>query len=131
MQNEKEQFNNLFWLGAFLALMMTIAGILYFYSSPKTNGNIGSESLDKFAMCLADKDVTMYGAVWCSHCQSQKKEFGSSFQYIKYVECPDNIKICLDKGVVGYPTWIFNDGSKLEGEQSFAKLSEKSGCPIE
>lgn len=61
---------------------------------------------DAFAKCLTDKGFAMYGAVWCSHCTAQKALFGDSFKYIKYVECPDNINLCLDKGVQGYPTWI-------------------------
>lgn len=59
-----------------------------------------------FAKCLTDKGWVMYGAAWCSHCKTQKELFGSSFQYIKYVECPDNTQLCLDKGVNGFPTWI-------------------------
>jgi hypothetical protein len=61
---------------------------------------------DAFAKCLTDKGFVMYGAAWCSHCAAQKALFGDSFKYIKYVECPDNINFCLDKGVQGYPTWI-------------------------
>lgn len=59
-----------------------------------------------FAQCLTDKGFVMYGAAWCSHCQAQKALFGDSFKNIKYVECPDNINFCLDKGIKGYPTWI-------------------------
>lgn len=61
---------------------------------------------DAFAKCLTEKGWAMYGAEWCSHCKSQKEMFGDSFQYIKYVECPDNIQFCLDKGINGYPTWL-------------------------
>ena len=61
---------------------------------------------DAFAKCLTEKGLTFYGAEWCSHCKSQKELFGDSLKYIKYVECPDNIQICIDKGVQGYPTWI-------------------------
>lgn len=86
--------------------------------------------LDGFAQCLAEKKITMYGAAWCSHCQNEKKAFGSSFKYIPYVECPDNPKACLDKGIKGYPTWIFPDGKKLEGEQGLEKLSNESGCSL-
>lgn len=66
-------------------------------------------SLDPFAQCLASKNITMYGAAWCSHCQDQKKLFGESFKYVPYVECPDNIDKCLALGVTGYPTWIFHE----------------------
>jgi len=65
-----------------------------------------TKNKDDFAKCLTDKGWVMYGAVWCSHCKEQKALFGDSFQYIKYVECPDNEQLCLAKGVNGYPTWI-------------------------
>jgi hypothetical protein len=67
---------------------------------------LNTDKKDDFAKCVTEKGWTMYGAVWCSHCKDQKELFGEAFQYIKYVECPDNIQLCLDKGVNGYPTWI-------------------------
>ena len=93
---------------------------------------------DNFAQCLAEKNITMYGAEWCVHCQNQKELFGNSFQYVPYIECPDNTQLCIDKGVNGYPTWIFPpansgqvpDGKKLEGEQTLEKLSQESGCAL-
>ena len=90
-----------------------------------------SRALDSFASCLADKKVTMYGAEWCPHCQNQKKLFGDSFRLVPYVECPDNPSLCLAKGINGYPTWIFPDGSSVAGEQSLKALSEKSTCPLQ
>lgn len=84
--------------------------------------------LDGFAKCLAEKEVVMYGADWCSYCQNEKKRFGTAFKFIPYVECPDEPKKCLAVGISGYPTWIFPDGKKLEGEQGLQKLSEESGC---
>lgn len=87
-------------------------------------------ALDEFAKCLASKNITMYGAVWCSHCQNQKKLFGDSFKYVPYVECPDNPSVCISKGIEGYPTWIFPDGRKLIGEQSLEKLSQESACVL-
>lgn len=85
---------------------------------------------DAFAQCLADKDVTMYGAAWCAHCQSQKKLFGNSFRLIPYVECPENTQLCIDKEINGYPTWILPDGKKLEGEQTLEKLAQESKCVL-
>ena len=86
--------------------------------------------LDKFAQCLADTKITMYGAAWCSHCQNEKKAFGDSFQYVPYVECPDNPKVCLDAGVEGYPTWILGNGEKLVGEQGLSGLADVTGCEL-
>jgi thiol-disulfide isomerase/thioredoxin len=86
--------------------------------------------LDGFAQCLSSKGVVMYGADWCPHCQSEKKKFGASFQYVSYVECPDNPKQCLDAGVEGYPTWTFPDGKRLTGDRELSELSEASGCVL-
>lgn len=93
-------------------------------------GDKSNAALDSFAECLAEKKVTMYGADWCPHCQNEKKAFGDSFKFIPYVECPEDPKRCLAAGISGYPTWIFSDGRRLEGEQGLEKLSRESGCQI-
>ena len=88
---------------------------------------------DNLAKCLTKKNVVMYGTSWCSHCQAQKKEFGSSWQYVKYVECslPGNkgqAQECEEAGITGYPTWDFGNGEKLEGQVEINQLVIKSGC---
>lgn len=88
---------------------------------------------DTFAQCLTDAGVKFYGAYWCPHCQAQKKLFQNS-KKLPYVECstPDGkaqTQECIDKKIAGYPTWEFKDGSRLDGELTFAQLAEKSGCP--
>lgn len=85
---------------------------------------------DNFAKCLADKNIVMYGADWCPHCQNEKKKFGNSWKYVPYVECPKNPQLCLEKRVEGYPTWIFPDGRKFVGEQGLENLSQESGCAL-
>lgn len=85
---------------------------------------------DDFAKCLADKNITMYGADWCSHCQNEKKALRASFKLIPYVECPKDPKKCLDSGIERYPTWVFPDGKKLVGEQGVLNLSKESGCQL-
>jgi rubredoxin len=90
---------------------------------------------DGFARCLSEKGAKMYGAWWCPHCQNQKRLFGNAAKYVDYVECsPGTKKImsqqCVDAGVEGYPTWIFADGTKASGEQTFEKLSERTSCPL-
>ncbi|OHB22850.1 MAG: hypothetical protein A2939_03520 [Parcubacteria group bacterium RIFCSPLOWO2_01_FULL_48_18] len=104
---------------------MAISGFIFL-----EDGNQGAGDLDAFAKCLADRGITMYGADWCPHCQNQKKAFGSSFGFVPYVECPDDPKRCLTAGISGFPTWIFPNGKKLEGEQELQKLSEESGCSL-
>jgi hypothetical protein len=89
---------------------------------------------DNFAQCLAEKGATMYGAEWCPHCKDQKAAFGDSFKYIKYVECPDNIKLCIDKGVQGYPTWLFTGTTTqvegFEGNKTMQELAKVTGCQL-
>lgn len=88
------------------------------------------KDMDNFAQCLASEKMTMYGASWCAHCKKEKSAFGSSFAYVPYVECPDNIQTCLDKGIAGYPTWITAEGVVYEGEQGLEKLAEITGCSL-
>lgn len=88
---------------------------------------------DNLAKCLAAKNVRMYGAYWCVHCQNIKKAFGSSWQYIKYIECSlpggkGQMQACNEAGIKGYPTWDFGNGERLSGEASLEQLGEKSGC---
>ena len=109
-----------------MGVAVFLGSAMWYIARPKSAyGN-----LDQFAQCLAEKEIVMYGAEWCSHCQNEKAQFGKSFKYVPYVECPDNPKVCLEKGVEGYPTWILPDGTELVGEQGLEGLSEKSGCPL-
>ncbi|MDP1624962.1 MAG: hypothetical protein Q8L64_04295 [bacterium] len=87
-------------------------------------------ALTAFAQCIASKGLTMYGAEWCSHCKAEKARFGAAFSYVPYVECPENTKICLDKGINGYPTWVDAAGTKYEGQQGLERLAEISGCEL-
>ena len=91
--------------------------------------------LDAFAQCLADHHAKMYGLYWCTHCAEQKQMFGSSFQYISYIECGikgerGEQQVCIDAGVKNLPTWEFADGSRREGTQSLLILSQKTGCSL-
>lgn len=111
-------------------LVIIVAGVLaivLFFPRGGANGEF-----DDFAKCLASKNITMYGADWCPHCQNEKRDFGSAFQFVPYVECPKDPNRCLAAGVEGYPTWVWpgTDGKKLVGEQGLTKLSAESGCAL-
>lgn len=87
----------------------------------------------ELAQCLTEKDVKMYGAFWCPHCESQKKLFGDDFRYITYVECDPrgengDREACLKAGVERYPTWIFPGQEPIIGEQEPAALAKKANC---
>lgn len=85
---------------------------------------------DNFAKCLSEKGATMYGADWCGSCKEQKIMFGKSFKYVNYVECPENMELCNEKGIEKYPTWIINGETRV-GVQSLQKLSEITECSLE
>ncbi len=94
-----------------------------------------SKKYDTFATCLKDKGAVFYGAFWCTHCQAQKKLFGASQRLLPYVECSlanaqGQTKECIDKGIKGYPTWEFADGSRLTGQIPLATLAEKTSCVL-
>jgi thiol-disulfide isomerase/thioredoxin len=110
-----------------IVLALGIGGTVYLKNRPGP--------LDEFAQCLKKKNVVFYGAFWCPHCQNTKQMFGRSARLLPYVECstPDGQaqnETCNSKGIKSYPTWIFPDGTRLEGEQSLSTLADKSGCPL-
>ncbi|SRR3989339_174403 len=94
-------------------------------------GTVTADSnLDQFAKCLTDKGFKIYGSNSCSHCISQKKMFGESFQYIEYTECKQSPKACNDAKIQAYPTWISKDGRQYIGSHFLQELSGLSGCPL-
>jgi hypothetical protein len=111
------------------AILVAFAVAYYFIWQRQTS------HLEAFAKCLTEKQAKMYGAFWCPHCDDQKKMFGSSFQYAPYVEC--GIKgstgiaaVCTEAGIKRFPTWIFADGTRVEGEHELQFLGEATGCSL-
>ncbi len=86
-----------------------------------------SAQSDELAKCLTEKGAIMYGTIWCSYCQRQKEAFGSSFKYIKFVDCDANRDECLIAGVQGYPTWKIN-GETYSGLRPLEDLARIAGC---
>ena len=111
-------------------MVLLIFGILATVLIRSGGTSISSTKYDVFAQCLASKNLTMYGAAWCSNCKKERARFGDSFKYVPYVECTENPNECLQKGITGYPTWIDITGTKYIGEQGLEKLSEISDCEL-
>ena len=117
----------------FIWSLVIIIIALGIYLLIKANNKPGE--LDEFTKCLKDRGAVFYGAFWCPHCQNQKAMFGKSAKLIPYVECstPDGknqLQICKDKNIEGYPTWEFSDNSRLSGEIPLDQLAEKTGCQL-
>jgi hypothetical protein len=91
---------------------------------------------DSFAKCLASKNAKMYGLYWCPHCADQKREFGSSFHYVPYVECASEqdphelTPACKAAGVKLFPSWQFGNDPPKEGVLTLEALSQKTGCRL-
>ena len=113
-----------------IILLLVVGGITTMVLKSSGQPAVVSVKYDAFAQCIASKNLSMYGAVWCSHCKAQKALFGDSFKYVPYIECITNPNECLAKGIEGYPTWIDQKGNKYIGEQSLQKLSEITGCKL-
>jgi hypothetical protein len=54
--------------------------------------------LDDFATCIKDAGITVYVQDGCSHCITQEKLFGASFDKLNVVNCSLEIEKC---GAIG------------------------------
>jgi len=100
-----------------VAIVLIVVGIGFFANKAQA-----PSKLDNFAKALNSGGAKFYGAFWCTHCQKQKAEFGSSKEYLPYIECsnPDNTQtqICKDNKIESFPTWSFKDGISLVSKSS-------------
>lgn len=93
-------------------------------------------ALQAFASCIEESGAVFYGSFLCVHCNEQKDMFKSAKEDLPYVECDPRAgkdsksAVCEANQVTGYPTWIFKDGSRLVGTQSFETLAEKTSCSL-
>ena len=109
--------------------------VVGFFATLWINSQRQPGKFDEFAKCLGENGAIFYGTFWCPHCQNQKKMFGKSAKYLPYVECStpngqSQLAVCKNKNIESYPTWEFSDNSRLSGEVSLTKLSEKTSCQL-
>jgi hypothetical protein len=114
-----------------IILILGLLGVIFLVGCSKVSIDNSSSpgELDNFAQCLTEKGVKMYGTEWCSHCKNQKAAFGSSFQYVDYVDCDKNKQACNSADITGYPTWTI-EGNNYPGEQQLNNLASLSGCKL-
>ena len=114
-----------------LVAVAFIGALIWLVKKPtSTEATANPAQIQSLAQCLSDKGMKMYGASWCPHCKAQKELFGTAFSKVDYVECTTETVKCNIAGIQGYPTWIYQ-GQKYEGEQTFEKLAEITGCPYD
>src|SRR6202000_389727 len=85
-EREREQqppdYGKLFRKVGIALLIVAAFGAAYYLGTRKRVSR-----LDSFAQCMSSKGAKMYGLYWCPHCEEQKEDFESAFQYINYTEC--------------------------------------------
>jgi len=125
----KKTKNTVLWTLGIIVVIGAIVMLLV--SAAKKPGKY-----DTMAQCITDSGAQFYGAFWCPHCQAQKAMFGKSAKLLPYIECSGadgngQLQVCIDQNIQSYPTWVFADGTRTTGEQSFEELSEKTSCAID
>jgi len=113
-----------------VVLVLALAGGLYAFVHHQQTSRFNA-----FAQCLSTKGAKMYGAFWCPHCAEQKELFGASFKYVNYTECGikgsrELTQVCTDASIKHFPTWVFADGSRVEGKHELEFLSQETGCAL-
>ena len=115
----------------YAVLVVAAFGLAYYL------GNRTQHKYDGFARCLSDRNVKMYGAWWCPHCQEQKELFKAAFEYAPYIECGvkgdarAETQVCKDADIKHFPTWQFPPtGERVERVFSLEELSDRTGCPL-
>ncbi|MDP6641992.1 MAG: hypothetical protein QGF74_01255 [Candidatus Nanoarchaeia archaeon] len=119
-------------------MIVIFLGVVIIVSGCTSEQEVDPET-EKFAQCLKESGVKMYGSFTCSVCKRQIELFGSAFESVGEIECHPRgenpqTELCLEKDISKTPTWTLEkDGvelERLEGFQSFEKLSELSGCKL-
>lgn len=122
--------NKIIIISTFVLCVLVVAFAIFTKDTKEKTSGL----YDKFAQCLTNNGAVMYGVEWCSHCNEEKNTFGSSFNFINYIECSENTQLCIDKGIRGYPSWSIGTSTELiEGfdkNTTFNQLSEKTGCKL-
>ncbi len=93
-----------------------------------------AQDLVGFARALADAGVLFYGAAWCPACTQQKELFQDGGDLLPFIEVTRSDRtlnaVGVAEGISVFPTWEFPDGTRAEGLQSLATLSQRSGVAI-
>lgn len=95
---------------------------------------IGAIDLVALAKALTDAGAKFYGAGWCPVCTAQKELFEDGAQLLPFIEVtnPDRTlnSIGQSLNIDTFPTWIFANGTRLEGLQSLQVLAASAGIEI-
>ncbi|MFP4112248.1 MAG: hypothetical protein ACLFPQ_03530 [Candidatus Woesearchaeota archaeon] len=125
---ESKRKENIILAAVFIVLVFAV-GFLLSRDSGDDNYSDLPGDYDSFAKCLSESGMIMYGSETCGACNSQKNLFGSSFQYVNYIDCYENRAACTNAEIQYFPTWIYQ-GEKYVGVKSIQELSDITGCAV-
>ncbi len=93
-----------------------------------------AQDLVQFAKALKDSGARFFGAIWCPFCNEQKALFGDGADYLPFVEVtnPDRSlnSVGQQENIQAFPTWEFQNGSRVTGVKTLQELSNLSGIAI-
>lgn len=121
------------WIIGIVVALVAMGGIFLSLSKgTDTKVPIVEVAPTAFGQYLKDQGVKFYGASWCPHCQSQKKDLGSGTWEPIYVECAIKgsnqiAKVCEDAKIDAFPTWVFQNDVRKTGQLSVQEIKELSG----
>jgi hypothetical protein len=92
-----------------------------------------TDSLERFAQCLTQRGVKLYGSSRDAYTQEQKAMFGKGADFLSYIECvePESKELlfeCQVEAIKAFPTWEFPNKERKAGILSLEELKELSGC---
>jgi hypothetical protein len=97
-----------------------------------TGFSISEKPLEKdkaFNDCLKENDITLFiNSEDVSSTLNNIKE-KNYLDSVKEFNCLRNKQICLEKGIISFPTWIINN-NKIEKDISVSELSEITKCDL-
>jgi hypothetical protein len=124
----------------FIILAAIVLGGGAYFLKPVGANPLGSLGVDfaQFTQCVTDKGWQEYGASWCAHCQELKADIGNAWKLLKYNECGNQEKECLNKNIEGFPTFLGLDAKTgtttsvvgYAGWSTLEELAFKTGCVL-
>ncbi|MBD3270250.1 hypothetical protein GF376_01875, partial [Candidatus Peregrinibacteria bacterium] len=92
-----------------LIAMAIVAFRLFYFSNHRIEEDNKNSfvTIEDFAICLKEQGMMMYGVDTCEFCLQQKRQFGSAFEQINYINCDFNSQQCQEAEIENYPTWRY------------------------
>ncbi|QDU27265.1 Putative peptidyl-prolyl cis-trans isomerase [Anatilimnocola aggregata] len=103
-------------------------------SNSAGEASIVANDLVAFAKLLTAANIKFYGAAWNPATTATKNLFQDGAQYLNFIEVTNPDRTLNATGSANsisiFPTWVFQDSSRLTGELTLAQIATKAGIAI-